>query len=69
MPQVVIESYSLDTIRTTNKEINLPSPIRNAIEDINILTQTVKSIKFVDCSKLGNKLADMIAKEDHVCCI
>lgn len=47
MVQVVIESDLLVNIRAINGEINPPTPIRDLVDDTNILAQVVKSIKFV----------------------
>lgn len=46
-----------------------PSQIKNLVEDIKILAQVIKDIKFVYCSRLTNELADLIAKKAYMWCI
>lgn len=65
--QIIIESDSLIAIKAINEEINPPSHIRNLVEDVKILTQVVKNIKCMYRSRSSNILADMMAKEAHVC--
>lgn len=48
MAQVFIESDLVVAIRAIKGEINPLSQIRNLVEDINILAQTVKIIKLVN---------------------
>lgn len=47
LAKVIIESNSLVVIKAINGDINLPSQIRNLVEDIRILVQVVKNFKLV----------------------
>lgn len=63
MDQVVIESDSLVAEKAINREINPPRFIGNIVDDIKILTKTLRNIKFINCSRLANLLVNMLVKQ------
>lgn len=65
MEQIVIESDSVVTVKTTNEEINLSRLIENIVENINIMTKKIKNIKFVYYSRLTDILINMLVKMVH----
>lgn len=56
LSEVIIETESLIAISTIQEEINPPSNFRNFVEDVNILANVVKNIKFICCNRLTNSV-------------
>lgn len=44
----------------------MPNHIRNIVKDIKVPSLASKSIKFVFCSRLANKLVDILAKKPNL---
>lgn len=46
--------------------IKAPNLISNMVKDIVMFTSTMGNIKFKNCSRYANNLADMIARRTHL---